>query len=236
MYKHLLAQRITRYNGQWYCYLCKSPQPDLEKAKSHLQMAHVEQISDTKQILEFLENSDISSKQYNTLLYNGIVLKNLPYGYFCIICQCPIPTLNHVYEHIKGRKHETNKKATIQKENIIIVQQNSNGKQSLVDVEAMEELVKQLDSFTTIEPTFIPQDQLTKSLNTNGNNLMSDCIQLNNVSQNYFCKICKCWIPSLSHIQEHVRGKNHQILKGPTTKENSKNDPKTSNNSIDGKQ
>ncbi|XP_014474531.1 PREDICTED: uncharacterized protein LOC106744360 [Dinoponera quadriceps] len=189
MYKHLLAQRVTRYNGEWYCYLCDYLLLNKEEAKYHLPETHFEQINTTNQILKFLDTNKISNSQCNKLIFSGIILKNLPQDYFCTICQCSIPTFNHIHAHVMGKYHQVNKTANTTEKNSRD-QKNSDSYASEISV--------QTDTSDILE---------------------YNSIKVSDGPHEYFCEICKCSIPTYNHVRDHVNGRNHQAQKTANTAE-----------------
>lgn len=238
MYQRLLAQRMTRYNVQWYCYLCKCAQSDFAQAKNHLQEVHFEEISTTNEILKFLSESNISNAQCNKLIRGGIVLKNLPQQYFCIVCQCLIPTLIHVDEHLKGKQHQTYIKGSTTKNNFTIFQQHSSKSKVGLDVNNIIKLVGQQNSLANVQQTHTKESNLNKSavsLSINCDLPMHNDIKLRkNESHPYFCEICECKLNSLNNIYMHLNGIRHKQCKKDREK-NSRGNQKVSNSNTNGK-
>lgn len=89
-----------RCNAKYFCIPCKSSISSLNNIDEHLKGKK--------------HKTCISSKP--KLLKHGIIIKDVLQKcnatYFCIFCNCSIPTLDHVNEHLKGKKHQTCKNDT----------------------------------------------------------------------------------------------------------------------------
>lgn len=100
--KKLLNHGITiknnledeRCSTKYFCIPCKSSIPSLINVDEHLkEKKHRTCISS-------------NSKLFNYGIITQDVLQNYNAEYFCIFCNCSIPTLDHVNEHLKGKKHQ----------------------------------------------------------------------------------------------------------------------------------
>lgn len=208
--KYFLERHITRYNGQWYCYLCKLE--NLTDAKYHLQQVH----SDV-----CIRNLDFSHKLSNAkckkLLNHGITVESILQDkkcntkYFCITCKSSIPSLNHVNEHLEGKRHRTciNSKPKLLNHGIITqdVLQNCNIKYFCIFCNCpMSTLDNVNEHLKGKKHQKYKSD--TKLELLNHGIIMEDLLQ--NYEAKYFCVPCNCSISTLKHINKHLEEKKHQ--------------------------
>jgi len=191
IYKSLLAHRITYYNGQWYCYLCKSLLQNFAETKCHLQKTHSDiskyQIPDFRTAIDKFSNTEC--KQF---LNHGLVIKALPKHYFCLYCQRSIYHLDHIEKHIKGKKHQKHVNPavmTLLMENIASIQENlndhdTNNMQSNISLDEetsmkyineSESIIKMQTMYDNKLPEDLPYDStlMTNKINENDSILYS---------------------------------------------------------------
>lgn len=111
IWQRFLIERITCYNGQWYCYICMSTLQSLEEVEYHLQNARSKishQIFLEKwQMSDFLNNVlKLSNMKCKELLNHGIVIRDCQEDYFCVSCQCSLLSLYDLDEHLEKESHK----------------------------------------------------------------------------------------------------------------------------------
>ncbi|RLU15278.1 hypothetical protein DMN91_012272 [Ooceraea biroi] len=100
-YKYLIAQGITCYKNEWYCYPCNIIFPNIDEAMYHSEQSH----SDIK-ISKFPKYLiKLSDKKCRKFLTHGLVMLRLQ-KYYCIHCQYTIHDMSKVVSHLKTEGHE----------------------------------------------------------------------------------------------------------------------------------
>ncbi|XP_012543747.1 uncharacterized protein LOC105841153 isoform X2 [Monomorium pharaonis] len=102
---HFFSQRITYYNGQWYCYQCKTTFQNLEEAQHHSKNDHSSQTETS----DFIDKSIIkilANKKYKSLLKQGLIIRDVQQDYVCVSCQSSVSTLDDFWEHSKEENHQ----------------------------------------------------------------------------------------------------------------------------------
>lgn len=181
---------ITLYNEQWYCYLCNSVQLNLEKAIDHSKRTH----SIPRKILLFVRSMELSDDEYYKLLFNGIVIIDPPYTYFCVTCQSTISSLKNVYEHIKGRGHKTCKNKG---QNGFTNDKKNNGERETSKVDLPAQNINGSKFFTEI-----------KQISQNGLINVSPSIYEVKEKTVSFCYLCNIFI--YRDVEKHKLKKSHQ--------------------------
>ncbi|XP_077264371.1 uncharacterized protein LOC143898644 isoform X1 [Temnothorax americanus] len=281
MYQRFFERGITRYNGRWYCYPCKTTLQNLTEAQRHSEEAHSTISTQTSGFLNKFVT--LRNKGYRMLLQHGIV-RDTQRDYFCIYCQCSISSLHYFYQHSKEQNHQKYMKSILKRSTN--EQQNSrdktNNKQSntFVNVENSTEhmnkskmqpicenkLIKDGTNDSTqtasriIEsaPCALMQEVKThkhfldsafqsftdlmrhsqeahsdvnpqisgfweKSIESSGiirRKLLNHERAMQDMPEEYFCKLCQCPIPSLDHCQQHLNGKRHKCMIESNEKDN----------------
>lgn len=234
MYKYFLAQYITYCNGKWYCNLCKVK--NLTDIYSHLQEVHPDITSLSRYIpISDSQNKSIelSDTKCRELLNRGILInmsQNYSTLYFCVSCKCSIYTLDNVYEHLKGRKHQTCTSNVAISDDTNEQQKSSeniNGKQSIVsvniktqtEVESKSEIQLNCEdklgkdhstkeaifsSSSSDSETKEEEKRIVYEKDKNSNNIL----QIERSVNMCFCTLCDAFMHKC-FIEEHVRHKRH---------------------------
>lgn len=228
MYQHFFARHITRYNEQWYCYLCKLK--NLTDVERHLQEVH----SDINfQISDFPDNfSKLSDTKCKKLLYHGIVMKDILQNsnsentrYFCVLCKCSIPTLDHVNQHMAGKQHQKYT-SSIKLEDFPNEQQNSNINDNVfINIKVQTELISNSKFFAKIHP--VCKNKLAKNNSTNNSEIKEEeesvasseydkknrnsnnVLQVESCVNMSFCILCDRFDHKNS-IEKHIQEKQHK--------------------------
>lgn len=208
--KYYLERHITRYNEQWYCYLCKLE--NLTDAKYHLQEVHPDICI---RISDFSHN--LSNAKCKKLLNHGITIKNIledercSTKYFCIPCKSSISSLINVDEHLKGKKHRTciSSKPKLFNRGIITqdVLQNCNAKYFCIFCNCSIPTLDHVNEHLKGKKHQICKSDIKPELLNHGI-IMEDLLQ--NCDVKYFCVPCNCSIFALRQINKHLQEKKHQ--------------------------
>jgi len=219
IYKYFVAQRITRYNGQWYCYLCKCILQNMEIGH-HLRENHS---NITNQIPDFLESlADLSDMRCRELLNHGIVMSDLQI-YFCVPCQCSMLSLYHIDGHIKGNRHKKCMENILKLQNVLKNSDNeASGEQSNVSID-MRTTKQHFNELEFPMKTQLICEKEVKIFsyesNTEENMLSSNSSEENNedddildfettVDYMLFCSLCDKFIDHFS-TEEHMLSEQH---------------------------
>lgn len=104
MYVTYLKNRIYKNGTEYYCFLCNIKLVNAENVVTHTtdDVHHLQQLENTAFIRNLKINEDLCMK----LVDNGIAIINNK-EFKCTICSCSIPNIDHVSEHVNGKKHTT---------------------------------------------------------------------------------------------------------------------------------
>ncbi|XP_051158476.1 uncharacterized protein LOC127279881 [Leptopilina boulardi] len=105
MFKKLFEHRIRKDANGYYCYLCKIPIKN-EDVLNHCDSKNVSHNKFRQLIVNEFEKElqNLSDEKFEELIKNEIVQVN--HGvYYCNVCDCIMPRLCHVIEHISGQRH-----------------------------------------------------------------------------------------------------------------------------------
>jgi len=225
IYKYFVAQRITCYNGQWYCYLCKCILQNMEVGH-HLRENHS---NITNQIPDFLESlADLSDMRCRELLNHGIVMSDLQI-YFCVFCQCSMPSLYHIDGHIRGNRHKKHIKNISKFKNILknsdnkASKQRASDEQSNVDIGTTVDIKQHFNELEFPTKTQVIYEEEVKVFSSDTdikeNTLSSNSNEENNKNDDIldiettvdcalFCSLCDIFIDNFS-TKEHMLSKQH---------------------------
>ncbi|XP_058798400.1 uncharacterized protein LOC131668334 [Phymastichus coffea] len=104
MYITLFKNRIYMNGTEYYCFICNMKLMNEQNAVAHTsdEVNHLQQMKNAAPFRNIKIDEELCIK----LVENGIVIiYNKEYK--CTICSCSIPNIDHVSEHINGKKHTT---------------------------------------------------------------------------------------------------------------------------------
>lgn len=223
MYKHLFEQRITCYDGQWYCYLCKITLQNLTEAQHHSENAHS---AISTEVSDFLKKSiKLSSKKCKQLLKHGIVIRDVERDYFCMYCQCSVSSHNF-NQHLKEKDHQKCihvilKQSTNEQ---LDLNDNTNNNQSNVSVNVENPTEHTNESNFSVEIQPICEIKLLKDSSNNFTQIANEAIanvpyalmQEAKMHEHFvmqhtirygqwYCHLCKSMFQSLGDVECHLQ-------------------------------
>ena len=192
MYTNLVKNRVCRDNDGFHCTLCNVEVHNEEYASGHIVNDEIH-IEHTKSVAP-IKNFKISESQCNDLVNNGVIVISSK-EFRCTFCSCPIPKLDHVFEHILGKKH-------INKCRKILSDPNVGCTTNSIEIPFENNINEEKDSSShnenreEVDTHNLPSDQLSSNEQPPSNDISAHA----SLAQ---CNICQCHLDSNSAMLYH---------------------------------